>query len=670
MTPPGRRVAWCALAVGLADVIWRQLTNAALLEAGVGFAWSVWWTLAAMGAVAAWLAVAAPAPRARRLTLFLTLVAAGSVAQGYLGARLQGTALHDLACARSIWFDRDTDLSNDHELLRSYGIEPPRQAGPSVADPAQTTCALAPALLWSPFLAVGHGAALWTTSRRPDAAANGASFPYRQAVCLAGLVYGLAGLFASAGIARTVFPARAAASAAVAVGAGSFVLWYLVREPGASHGPSVAAVSLVVLGWLRTPPGAPLRAWAVLGLTGAAMTALRGENAIVLLLPAATLLSTAIRTPRAGMGGAFVRLFALVAPAVVGLVLQMPASRPIDPRGMALSPAGPLMATTGPDVADVLWSSRNGLLATSPVLYLAAIGLAPLWRRDRRLSAAGLVVFAWLISTVVTERSWGTGYGGRQFDGMVPFFTVGLAAFAAALAEGVRRRPGAAAGALLGLLVVWNASLMIVARRGGTYRIGQPVSFGDVGAAQAEALHGALGHLPSYPANLVYASRNRVAPARYDLLGPMRFPADPAGPYGHIDVGGADGVYLTSGWHQPERSGEVSFRWARREAGLLVPLDHPAPLRVQIRLRPFVYQDSAPQQLTVAVNGAALPAGVLPPSWTVVDLDAPAPLWRQGVNRVRLRFSRETRPSAVGGRDDRPLAAAVDYLRVRVSSGD
>jgi hypothetical protein len=217
---------------------------------------------------------------------------------------------------------------------------------------------------------------------------------------------------------------------------------------------------------------------------------------------------------------------------------------------------------------------------------------------------------------------------------------------------------------VLGGLVLWNATLVAVAR-GGSYRIGQPVSFGDVGGAQARVLHDWIGHLPSAPANLVYAARNGVPPGRYDLLGPNRFLGDPTRQYGRIDVGAGDDVFIAAGWHQPERSGDATFRWATREASVLVPLDHAAALVVQVRVLPFEPTAAPPQSLTVVVNGVASEAVGLAADWQVAEVLVPSDRWRAGVNRVVLRFARELRPADVGGGGDtRALAAAVDYVRV------
>ncbi|MEZ5316035.1 MAG: hypothetical protein R2752_01395 [Vicinamibacterales bacterium] len=422
------------------------------------------------------------------------------------------------------------------------------------------------------------------------------------------------------------------------------------------------------------------------------MMAVRWQNAIVLLLPAATMagalgrsmaVGTAPAKRRPAPGAETARPDSPPAPrqvvvagalfgvgALAGFLPQLLAWHAIYGQWVARSPIAPAMFWSHPQIADLLWSSRSGLFATSPALYLGAIGLVLLWRRDRRLSAAGLVVFALMTWTNGAVEDWwgGAGYGGRRFDSLIPFFTVGLAAFLAWLAATVRRRPAATAVALMSLLVVWNVSLMAVARGGRVYRIGQPVSFGDLAAGQARAIHDAVGHPPSWPANLAWAVRNGIGPGRYDVLAPRRFLGDPARQYGRVDVGTDDEVFLGDGWHQPERAGDgTTFRWARAEAGVLIPLDHAADLALQIRLVPFTYDAAPPQTLMVRVGDTALPPVVLVGDWQVIELPAPARLWRAGVNVLTLDFSRETRPADVGASDGRPLAAAVDYVRVQVT---
>ena len=175
---------------------------------------------------------------------------------------------------------------------------------------------------------------------------------------------------------------------------------------------------------------------------------------------------------------------------------------------------------------------------------------------------------------------WGSaGYGGRRFEGTLPLFVLGVAAFAeaaAALTARIRWRAVAAGGALL---IVWNLTLMGAAQDG-RVRIGEAVSFGEAGAHQARVFHRWFGHPFTYPVSLLFAARNDVPIGAYDLLSANRFLGDPLRPYGRVDVGSAgDDLFVEGeGWHAAEDADGISFRWAAAAASMLVPLDHAAAL--------------------------------------------------------------------------------------------
>jgi hypothetical protein len=163
----------------------------------------------------------------------------------------------------------------------------------------------------------------------------------------------------------------------------------------------------------------------------------------------------------------------------------------------------------------------------------------------------------------------------------------------------------------------------------------------------------------------MYALRNDVGPSRYDLLAVNRFLGDPARPYGRVDLGTDDAFMLRGGWYAPEREAAVTFRWAEQRSELLVPLDHAADLRIQVRLRALPASALPPQELRIEVNGAL--SGTLPvgPDWQTLEADVPRAVWRAGANHVSLVFAWAARPVDLGlGADTRSLAAAVDYLRV------
>ena len=62
-------------------------------------------------------------------------------------------------------------------------------------------------------------------------------------------------------------------------------------------------------------------------------------------------------------------------PSIVAFAPQMLAWKAIYGHYLAVSPVGPQIRWTDPHLGDILWSARNGLFSTAPILYLGALGL-------------------------------------------------------------------------------------------------------------------------------------------------------------------------------------------------------------------------------------------------------------------------------------------------------
>ncbi len=662
------RVVLAAAALDLAarQVARQSVWRAAGVDADAGTVLSAALVAAIVGGGAAW-------RRGRRGLASVVLgaaFAAGLFAQLNLGARLQSDGFYYFSYLRSLWFDGDVNFTNDYQMLGLTAAQHQFLYTPTRTGHAQTAWAIGPAVAWSPFFAAGHVVAKGLRAQGRDVAVDGTSYPYRQAVCIAGLFYGLLGAWCCWRLARLFFDAGVAAGATTIALAGSFMLWYLVKEPSMSHAPSMAAVAAFVWAWaatggIRETPGSlgslSLTRWGLLGLGAGLMMSIRWQNALFTVLPAIELIA-ARRNRRAAVKAAL----AFGAAAVIGFAPQMLAWQAIYGRPLAVSPVGPRLFWTDPHVIDVLWSSRNGLFALSPVLYAAAIGLLLFVRVNRRLGLASLVIASLMMYLNASVEDWwgGAGYGGRRFDSLVPLFVLGTATLFATLRNLVARRPALVTGAIFAVLLLWNLTFMSLAASG-RFRIGQPLAFESIAGGQAAVAHQWLGHPFSWPANLAFAARYGVEPWRYDVLGPGRFLGDPTRPYGRVDVGTGDTPFLVDGWHGPEQDGPTTFRWARREATVLVPLDHPATLRVQLRMQPFGYAESPPQQVTVLVNGRAQAPAVVAPGWHTLEMTVDESHWHAGVNRVLLQFAWDARPVEIGvGGDARELAAQVDYIRV------
>jgi hypothetical protein len=685
-TPPHPRqpafiggVAWCLMiasagAIALAQVgRWHTLGGLGGVSLTPGSALVMAFAAAIVLVLGAILRsrAGAPVPADRIVVVSLVVAfAVGLFAQQRLGARLQSDGFYYYAYLRSLWFDGDVDFTNDYRLLGlgdKAHLIPPTQTGH-----AQSAWTIGPAIVWTPFFGVGHVVAIRLKTTNTELATDGTSFPYRQAVCVAGLFYGLLGVWFCYRLASLFFSRGLAAVAASTTIAGSFMLWYVVKEPTMTHAPSMAAVAAFAYVWARTLQRRTTAGWIGLGLLAGLMTTIRWQNAIFTILPAIDsgvgLMEAwrrrdrelAVRVIRGGLA------FAMAA--FVGFLPQMLAWKAIYGHYLAISPVGPEIRWRAPEVQDILWSSRNGLFSTSPVLYLAAIGLLVFARSARRVGVAVLVTFAVMVYFNASIQDWwgSAGFGMRRFDGLIPLLTLGMGSFAGAAARAISLRPRVAVAASLLGLVVWNLTLMGAAL-GGDMRLGEPASFAELGAAQVRLAHRWFGYPFSYPANLVYALRNGVPPWRYDRLRPSRFLGDPYPSYGRINLGTCDEAVIGAGWHAPEQDGPTRFRWAEPQAELFVALDRAADLMIQIRLKPLEFPGAPAQRVLVRVNETSHGPFEVPPGWAVTEFVAGRECWRAGVNKAVLIFDGGHRPADVGlGDDSRTLSAAVDFFRVRL----
>lgn len=661
----GRVLVWASLAIIALQVIGRQLTRTT---------WVPWLpesplTLALIAAVAGAAGVVLHR-RGPRAVVFATALACGLCLQLQFGARLQSDAFYYYAYLRSFTFDGDVSLANDYQML---GLgDKPHLFEPTRTGYAHSAWTVGPGIVWSPFFAVGHVAASRLASQGRDVATDGSSYPYRQSIVIAGLVYALLGWWFVLRLCEGWFNTRIAAGATALMAGGSFLLWYSLVEPTMTHAPSMAAVAGFLLIWQRTRHDRTRTQWVLMAVVAGLMTLIRWQNVLFALVPAVDSLLVLVEAQRRGDRVRLQReladgaLFTLVAS--VTFLPQMLAWNAIYGSWLAVSPVGPQIRLLAPEIALTLFSSRNGLLAMTPLLYVALAGLVALaWTRRQDAAPLLLAVLAMVWFNASVQDWWGSdGFGGRRFDGILPAATLGLAMVLHSARRLVAARPMLVVTTTAGVLIALNLTLVAAAQRG-VVRLGEAASFGTVSAAQARIWHDTVGHVFSFPANYWFALRNGVGPAAYDRMAPSMFLGDPKQPTGRIDIGGDDQLWLGHGWFGPERDGDQTFRWATQEATLLVPLARTADLTVQVRLRAFTYPGAPQQQLTLHTASGTWGPVPVGSDWDAVTFETTADSWHAGLNRVRLAFSSATRPQDVNlGGDGRHLAAAVDVFRVTI----
>ena len=317
-------------------------------------------------------------------------------------------------------------------------------------------------------------------------------------------------------------------------------------------------------------------------------------------------------------------------------------------------------------VVDVLFCSQHGALATSAVLWLGVAGLVWGAIRDPKRAGPAAASFAVIAAAIAGSHepasTWRDAVG--AFSPAWPVAALGLIWLTAHLSAVAASRPAWAAALLMAPLVLWNVTLIAVAHAG-ILRIGEAVSFGTIGAAQARTLHGWIGHVLSAPANLAFASRYGVPPAVFDEVGAAD--DDLTRPIA-IDVGDEDHSIIGSGWFAPERSGDRSFRWAGRRAEIPLPPLPAGRIHVRLYTYAFNYPGAPDQRLQVQIEDATGGPVVVGPDWAWVEVEIDLRRRTTPSTPMMLLFSRATPPSAVqASQDGRQLSAAVD--RVEITPG-
>lgn len=556
--------------------------------------------------------------------------------------RLGADAVEYWAHLRSLYQDHDLDFANE---FAHFGIlERYDKIRPTVTGHRRTIFSVGPALLWLPFYAAGD-----LVARAQGDVQDGYAPAHLRAVCLGSLVYGVAGLLLLHAVLASLVPRGGASVTVLLLQYATFLYWYVVHEPVMSHAGSFFCAALVLRTWW---PGrhelSPARALAVGALIGVAAT-VRWQNAVLLLLPAASLLVglrtttawwwagrieaarlVAILAGKFALGGGVLLSFTL------GVAPQLLAWKAIFGSFLLADPphGRDFLRLDHPYLLETFFSSRHGLFYWTPLLWGAYVGLVLLWRRER-LSAAMLGVPIALMTWVnVCSGDWWAGgsFSNRRFDSLLPLLAVGLALTLEALQRAVRRRPALAVVAVAAALTLWNGLLMQQVRRNLIPR-DESVAFARVAENSAALFANAVGTPVAWPANWLFARRFGLPAAQYDLaVGKYLF-------YRQNNLGGVldlgdprcDPALIDAGWTSLRACGPGAVcRGVMGQARLFAPLDVPEDLEVEVHA-------SGAGTLALAVNGHAVARLPLSASPSALGVRVPAGLWQRELNELSFR---------------------------------
>lgn len=385
------------------------------------------------------------------------------------------------ATLRSAYFDRDLHYENEyahfierdpvaHEGLRPFRDEV-TPTGYRLNDAPIGT-----SLLWFPFYFVADVGVVTARALGATVPRDGYSWPYVWAVSAASLVWGTAGLFLTFRLCRRHAGRVASTWGVVAVWLASPVVFYLYITPAMSHASSLFAVALFLLVWHRGRRDRSVRGWGWLGVTAGLMVLVRELNWLFLLVVAVDEVAAVVARvasgdrddpPGTSSAGRLVAAIWDQAPGYLsfGIVLALvvvpqfyvyqtlngtPGPTPFVIEKFSLFPRHAL---------SVLVSGFHGLFSWHPITFVGVLGLGLLGRRDPRMAAALLLVFAVQVLVVGSYDTWpgGASFGARRFINCTPIFALGVAMVVTTLAPPARRLVGV--GILF--LIVWNAGLAI-----------------------------------------------------------------------------------------------------------------------------------------------------------------------------------------------------------------
>jgi hypothetical protein len=416
-------------------------------------------------------------PNAERLLLLLFLCSLP-----LLNPWVRGDGVGYYAFARAPLIQHNLDFTEDYrhanESFRGPRLDENGQPKPEFRTRTgylDNHFSVGPAILWTPFLLLAHAGVLLARALGSSVPADGFSAPYRISMALATAIYGFLCLLLAFRLARQYVHERWALLATIAIWWASSLPVYMYFNPYWSHAHSAFAVALFLWYWHETRSSRSLPQWLILALITGLMLNVYYPNVMVLAVLAVEALRQYLSAfRRRSLPGASaiplvpeLLLRHLLFAAVV-LVCLLPTfiTRYLIYGSAFESGYVPLRDWLwfSPAFLNVLFASNHGLLAWTPILLLAIVGLFLFWRREPLVGAPLLAGFLAFYVFIACYPDWAgiSSYGNRFFVSLTPFFILGLAVFfdRAAQLFPSRRAAFAAAGIVVAVFTLWNAGLM------------------------------------------------------------------------------------------------------------------------------------------------------------------------------------------------------------------
>lgn len=536
---------------------------------------------------------------------------------------------------RSLVFDGDFNLDNDLARFGDPWNQPLTPVGRK-----NVMQQLGPSLVWAPLLAAARGAAAAVNAFGGEIEPHGYTLFHQRILFASSVVFAWLAMVLGVACARRVLGGRwGPAWGGVAVLLGTSLTYYATYMPSYAHAMDAAAAAGFLALWIWTLGDLRWRRFVALGALLGIAAMVRVQDLGLGIAVALELAVIAVRQRRGVVGNAGRGALCLA----IACALHAPQlyAWHVMFGEWLTTPQGPGWIRYGhPMVLEVLFSSRNGWLSTTPIAYLGAIGLIAgaiagprLGARARFVCIALLLVIATQVYTNAITYEWwsGASFGQRRMSACALPNIVGIAALLRVVHLWVRAwwRHAIAIG-VFGYLIAWNLNWVGALRNGRTAGIATGrVCCAEIPAplaAIARPIYRAVGNPFALPASAWFAIRHGVPLDRWDVavgdyaLFPdfLKF-AD--GSYRRARATwNPDARYLLRGFGPRERDAALGAPviWTAGErAELLLPLLLPEPHRIAIPIRSA--GDSV--EIVIRCNGEIAARAAVGAQWTTVTFD-------------------------------------------------
>ena len=360
---------------------------------------------------------------------------------------------------RSAVFDRDLDFTNEYEHF--YNANPQGllafkqtfldRREPKTGRPINFA-PIGSAVVWSPFYLAAHALVTNGVLRGP---ADGFSPVYTGAVAYGSSFLAILGFLIAFRTLKRYLGVTEGLSliAVLAIWFGTPAFYYMTVAPAFAHAPSIFAVSLLFLLWLRAKEKDGVFDWVLMGLSAGLAMQIREQGALFLIAPG---LDLGFRLIKGEVKRALERGVAVIGAAGIVFAPQLLAYQALNGSFGPTLLVQRKMDFASPHFFDVLINPGHGLLLWTPLLLIAFLGLL---RGAFRLGAVGVFVTAALLTQVYINGavlSWhqAGAFGSRRFVDSTILFVIGFAFGLMATTPRTQK-------ILVALAIWWNLSLMM-----------------------------------------------------------------------------------------------------------------------------------------------------------------------------------------------------------------